>query len=174
MGLMDMLNQFGGKALLEQVARQAGIPSEKAGDVVKMLSGTMVKQVKSKIEDPGVDTSELENLLKSGKYMEMLEKPEEHIKNPNIKDEGNKLLSYITGSKDASRQVASEVASKSGIDVSAVKSLLPMLAPFLMGSLSKGISSKGGNSSKGLLGMLDFDNDGSIMDDITNIAKKFF
>ena len=71
----------------------------------------------------------------------MLENPETHLRNPRMKDEGNDLLSYITGSKKVSREVASEVAKKSGFDASLIKSLLPMLAPLVIGALGKGISS---------------------------------
>ena len=57
-----------------------------------------------------------------------------------------------------------------------------MLAPMIIGSLSKGMASGFNNnnapstnssSTGGLLGMLDFDNDGSVIDDVAGLAMKY-
>lgn len=181
MGLMDILMQSGGGMLMDQVAKQAGINPEQAQDLIKSVGSAMFGQVKGRIESPKVDSSALEDLLHESKYANMLEKPETHLQNPRMQEEGNDLLGYITGSKEVSREVASEVAKKSGFDASLIKSLLPMLAPLVIGALGKGISSDdvpvnmkpSKESDNGLIGMLDFDHDGSIMDDVAGLAMKY-
>lgn len=181
MGIMDMLTQAGGGALLEQIAKQAGISPDQAQDLVKSVGSAMVGQVKGRIESPKVDSTTLEDLLQDSKYAQMLEKPQRHLENPRMQEEGNDLLGYITGSKEVSREVASEVSQKSGFDTSLIKSLLPMLAPLVIGALGKGLSSNdvpvnmkpSRESDNGLMGMLDFDNDGSIMDDMAGLAMKY-
>jgi len=181
MGLMDILMQAGGGSLLDQVARQAGINPDQAEDLIKSVGSAMLGQVKGRIESPKVDSSDLEDLLRDSKYANMLERPEEHLQSPRMKEAGDDLLRHITGSKEVSREVASEVAQRSGFDTSLIKSLLPMLAPLVIGALSRGIASDdvpvnmkpSRESDNGLMGMLDFDNDGSIMDDVAGLAMKY-
>ncbi len=181
MGLMDILMQAGGGSLLEQVAKQAGINPSQANDLIKSVGSAMFGQVKGRVESPKVDSTDLEELLQDSKYANMLENPNEHLANPRMKEEGNDILSYITGSKEGSREVASQVSKKTGFDTSLIKSLLPMLAPLVIGSLTKGLASDdvpvnmkpSSSSDNGLMGMLDFDNDGSIMDDVAGLAMKY-
>ena len=181
MGLMDILMQAGGGSLLNQVAKQAGIDPNQAGDLIKSVGSAMFGQVKGRVESSKVDSSGLEDLLKDSKFANMLENPDKHLQNPRMKEEGNDILSYITGSKEGSREVASQVSKKTGFDMSLIKSLLPMLAPLVIGSLSKGIASDdvpvnmkpSGSNNGSLIGMLDFDNDGSIMDDVASLAMKY-
>jgi len=57
--------------------------------------------------------------------------------------------------------------------------MLPMLATMAMGSLSKqtnqGAQLQSGGQQGGLLSsLLDSDNDGSSIDDVLNLAKRFF
>ena len=47
------------------------------------------------------------------------------------------MLGHILGSKDASRQLASEAAARTGLDVGILKKMLPAIAAMLMGGLSK-------------------------------------
>ena len=73
-----------------------------------------------------------------------------------------------------------ELSSKSGIDTSSIASLLPMLAPLIMGALNKqtNLSSTDTSDTNGITSMLtnfiDQDNDGSVVDDLMGMAKKFF
>ncbi len=178
---MDILMQAGGGSLLNQVAKQAGVNPDQAQDLIKSVGSAMFGQVKGRVESPKVNSTKLEDLLKDSKYANMLDKPEEHLQNPHMKERGNDILSYITGSKEGSREVASQVSKKTGFDVSIIKSLLPMLAPLVIGSLTKGLASddvpvnmKPSNSGAGgLMGMLDFDKDGSVLDDVAGLAMKY-
>ncbi len=181
MGIMDILMQAGGGSLLNEVAKEAGISPDQAQDLIKSVGSAMVGQVKGRIESPKVNSTDLEDLLKDSKYANMLDRPNDFLNSPKREDEGIDVLKHITGSKEVSREVASEVAQKSGFDTSLIKSLLPMLAPLVIGALGKGISSNdvpvnmkpSSKSDNGLMGMLDFDNDGSIMDDVAGLAMKY-
>jgi hypothetical protein len=181
MGIMDILMQAGGGSLLEQVAKQAGIPPSQAEDLIKSVGSAMTGQIKGRIESPKVDSSALEEMLRESKYANMIEKPDDFLNSPRREQEGIDILKHITGSKEVSREVAKEVAQKSGFDTSLIKSLLPMLAPLVIGALGKGLSADdvpvnmkpSRESDNGLMGMLDFDNDGSIMDDVAGLAMKY-
>lgn len=105
--------------------------------------------------------------------------------------DGGAILGHILG--DRRNSVESGIGKASGLDASKVAMLLPMLAPLVMGALGKMKKQKnldaGGlaemlgqektNLQKtnpsvvgGLMGMLDADNDGSIIDDLAKIGGK--
>ncbi len=175
MGLIDLLVNSGNGDLLKHVANQAGVDESKSRDLLSTLSSAMLGQVKGRVESNNHDSGALENLINDSKYANMLDNPSAHYSDRKMVDNGNDLLKYITGSKEGSREIASQVAEKTGVSSSIIKSLLPMLAPLVIGSLSKGLAN-GGNQqspSSGLLGMLDFDHDGSVIDDVAGMAMKY-
>ena len=114
---------------------------------------------------------------------------------------GDNVLGQIFGSKDVSRTVAANAATKSGLDPSILKKMLPMLAMLVAGYMAKqragGATTQaaggGGGVLGGLLGgllgggnapagraagggglasMLDLDGDGNPLDDILNMASR--
>ncbi|MDH3694260.1 MAG: DUF937 domain-containing protein [Gammaproteobacteria bacterium] len=99
-------------------------------------------------------------------------------------DDGNGILGHLLGSKERSRDVASQASKATGLSSTVLKKLLPVAATMLMGSMGKSMAGGlvsslvggGGKSTKssGIIGLLDFDNDGSVADDVFNIARKFF
>jgi hypothetical protein len=107
------------------------------------------------------------------------------------------VLGHIFGSKDVSRTVAENAASRSGIDPSLLKKMLPMLAMLVAGYMAKrggkgtpqsadrdggrlggllggllGGGSRPGAQPGGLGSMLDADGDGNALDDILRMAGK--
>ena len=98
--------------------------------------------------------------------------------------EGNGILGHLLGSKDVSRQVASQAAAQSGVGEDILKRMLPVVATMVMGTMSKqaptfGLQNAlGGGESSGVLGMLstflDADKDGSVADDVMGFVGKFF
>ncbi len=181
-GLVDLLLNSGNGDLLKQIATQMGSDKKGAGDLLSTLGSAMLGQVKGRVQSNSHDSSELENLIKNSKYADMLDNPSAHYKSKNMKANGIDILRHITGSREGSREIASQVSQKTGVSSSLIKSLLPMLAPMIIGSLSKGMASGFNNnntsannnsSGGGLMGMLDFDNDGSVIDDVAGLAMKY-
>ncbi len=184
MGLVDLLLQSGGGDLLGQIAKRAGTNQGGAEELLKNLGSAMFGQVKGRVESKDLDSSRLENLINDSRYADMLDRPSEHYNDGKMKERGNDLLGYITGSREGSREIASQVSQNTGISSSIIKNLLPMLAPMIIGSLGKGMLGGGGSSLSspsrggrstggGLISMLDFDNDGSVLDDVAGLAMKF-
>ena len=96
--------------------------------------------------------------------------------------DGNGILGHIFGSKDVSRQVAARAASQTGLSESVLKSMLPIVAAMMMGSLSKQVRQPAGmqagaSSPDGLFGMLapmlDSNRDGSVVDDVIGMIGRF-
>ena len=180
MGLMDILLNSGNGDLLKQVSQRAGLDEESASELLMSLGSSMLGSVKGRVQSQRHDSSELEDLIRRSKYANMLESPSDHYDHPSMVENGNDLLRHITGSKENSREIANQVSQKTGVSPSIIKSLLPMLAPFIIGTLSKGMfggtqsSSVQEQDSGGLLGsLLDFDHDGSILDDVAGMAMKY-
>lgn len=75
---------------------------------------------------------------------------------PTEVDKGNEILGHIFGSKDGSRNVASQAAAASGLAPDLLKKMLPMLAMVVGGYVMKQASGgqSGGSGAGGILGEL--------------------
>lgn len=106
---------------------------------------------------------------------------------------GGGILGHVLGG--SSNAVAAGIGQASGLNANQAGSLLATLAPIVMGALGKAQRSQGldagglaamlgnehsqlqqagGGALSGLLGMLDRDHDGSVVDDIGGLVGKFF
>ncbi len=177
---MDILLGSGNGALVNEVAKKAGLDEQSASELLKTLGSSMVGSVKGRVQSQRHDSDTLEDLIKNSRYANVIDNPHDHLNDSSMVDNGNNILRHITGSKEASREIAAQVGQKTGINPSIIKSLLPMLAPFVIGALGKGMM--GGSSapstqqeeSGSLLGsLLDFDHDGSVLDDVAGMAMKY-
>ncbi len=111
----------------------------------------------------------LSGALAAGNHSQYLDDPST-LAQPEATDEGNGILGHILGGKDVSRSVASQVAGSTGISDTLIKQMLPVVASMAMGALAKNQQSPQG----GLAGMLDFNHDGSAVDDVIGIVGKLF
>ncbi len=103
--------------------------------------------------------------------------------------QGEGILGSIFGSKDVSRAVASHAAGQTGLDIGALKALLPMVAMMAASALGNGAAPAqggvggllggllGGGNQGGaagtLINMLDANKDGNPLDDIMGMAAGF-
>jgi hypothetical protein len=114
---------------------------------------------------------------------------------------GNDVLGQIFGSKDVSRTVVQNAASRSGLDPALLKKMLPMVAMLVAGYMAKqgggaaaqaapaggglggllggllggrasGSARPGASAPGGLASMLDMNGDGNPLDDILGMASK--
>lgn len=173
MNLLELLNSAGGQQSLGSLASNLGLDSTKTNSLVDALApalmGALQKQTSSQDGLAG-----FKKALQSGRHQAYLSKPES-MSSPATVADGNNILGHILGSKDVSRNVAAQAAASTGIDVSLIKQALPLIASLAMGAMSK--SSNAGksldDSAGDLFGSLT-GGDGFGMDDVFNIAKKFF
>lgn len=192
MSLLKTIMMAQGGKIVGQVAKNFGVNPTIATTAIGALLPALTKRMKSNSQsDEGLEG--LLGAIKGGNHGRYLEDPSLFGREETIKD-GNGILGHILGSKDVSRQVAADAAAKTGLDVSMLKKLLPMVAAMTMGGMNKQAAEKesglggmlgsllGGGVAKqrqssgidGLLGkMLDADNDGSVLDDVLGMAKKF-
>lgn len=123
--------------------------------------------------------------LSNGNHQQYLDQPDS-LTRPETVQDGNNILGHLLGSKDESRQLASQAAANTGIDAGILKKMLPMVASMVMGGLSKQenamgamnkLSSGAASQTSGLGSMLtsflDANKDGAVVDDVLGMTRKF-
>ena len=167
-------------ALIGQVAGQLGIDEKDALRGLEQLAPAVGRGLRNNAAQPG-GLDALEGALSHGQHGGYLDDPGS-LQKPESLADGNAILGHIFGSKDASRNVAGYAAQESGLDSRLLRQLLPILASVAMGALAKQRDTGAGPYSGGSAGQpqlggleqfLDLDGDGSVMDDVLNLAKKF-
>ncbi len=187
MSLLKAILEAQGGKLVEQLAGQHGVNSSQATDAIRNLLPAIAGGMKRNTQQAG-GLESLLNAVKNGNHTRYLDDANQ-ITQPAAINDGNKILGHILGSKDVSRAVASRAAEQTGLDLGALKKMLPAVAAMAMGAMGKqntsggllgqlaGAVLKGQQPDRGALGglgaLLDADNDGSSMDDLLGMAKKF-
>ncbi len=185
MQITDILAQMGG---LQSMARELGVSEAQAASgaeaLIPAILGGFKKQAQAQPTGLAGLGGLLDNVLAS---------------QPTDVSQGNNVLGQIFGSKDVSRAVAQNAASRSGLDPSLLKKMLPMLAMLVAGYMAKrqgagaaepsapmsgglggllggllgGQGAKpAGSGGSGLASMLDLNGDGNALDDIMRMAGK--
>jgi hypothetical protein len=180
---MDLLNAlmgaagFGGMQKLGDQFGLEGADVEKVlGGVVPALGGGLKRNTASA---GGLDA--LMGALQSGGHQRYVDDPGAAASASGIAVDNN-ILGHILGSKGVSRNLAAKASESSGVSQALIKQMLPMVATMMMGALSKQTDNgqqvqqlAGGGDFQSMLGsMLDSDGDGSAVDDVLDLAKKFF
>ena len=175
-GLIDMI--INNPAIAKSIAKQVGIDIGDVGSIIGKLAPILMGGAKSNLNSDK-DSGGLIKHIESKKYRDILDRPEEHLNNSNFKEQGDDILAELTGSKENSRELAKHVEQETGVSSSIVKTVLPMLAPMVIGALSKKSSTNLGNNSSGsdmtdiLSSLIDQDHDGSMIDDVMGMATKY-
>ena len=187
MNLLETIAAAGGGSIVREIGGSVGVPQAQAQSAIEQLLPALARGIQRNATQPG-GLESLLGALKGGQHEQYVEQPD-RLSRPETIQDGNAILGHILGSKEVSRNVAGRAAAESGVAPDLLKKMLPMLAAAVMGSLGKqtsgggGLASLagGGNGAGGgadLTGMLssflDADRDGSALDDVLGMAKKFF
>ena len=196
MQITDILAQMGG---LQSMARELGVSESQAASGAEALIPAILGGFKKQAQ---AQPSGLEGLgsllgeLGGGSLLDNVLAPQATDVN-----RGNDVLGQIFGSKDVSRTVAQNAASRSGLDPALLRKMLPMVAMLVAGYMAKqgggaaaqaapaggglggllggllggrasGAAKPGASASGGLASMLDMNGDGNPLDDILGMASK--
>lgn len=180
MDLIDLLVKTGGEESIRQLAGNVGLESSQAQSLIGALAPALMRGLQKQTET-STSLAGLQRALSSGAHQQYLERPD-LMNSTATRDDGNKILGHIFGSKDVSRNVAAHAARQTGIDSAIIKKALPLVAGLTMGALGKkaaGTASGSMPSRRGLGGLL-----GSLvagqggqqigLDDLLGLAKKLF
>jgi hypothetical protein len=177
--LSSILNARNGDAV-SQLANQFGLREDQTTSAIQNLLPALAGGLQRNISQGGLDA--LLGALSTGQHQRYLDDASTALNSETVRQDGNGILGHILGTKDMSRQVAAQAASRTGISESVLKQMLPAIAAMAMGALSKQTSTShaaaGAGGGAGILGMLtpflDRDRDGSIADDILGGLSNFF
>jgi hypothetical protein len=183
MSMLDELLSSQNANVLKQLAGTFGVSEGEVRSAVSSVLPALSRGISNEISDPS-RVSGLVAALRQGNHQQYLDQPDMLERNEAVQD-GNAILGHLLGSKDVSRRVAGHAADQSGLDAGILKKMLPLIAAMAMGSLSKQAANQGaseawsgGQDQASMLGQLvsflDADKDGSVMDDLLGMARKFF
>jgi len=176
---MNILNTILESGLDENIvatlANKTGIDASGVQSLITELAPKLLSGAKENLASDS-DSSELINMISNTN----LDSIKEHPADIDSQDNSNMLGQLFSSLDENEEDIANELSSKSGINASSISSLLPMIAPLIMGALNKqtNLSSTDTSDTNSITGMLtdfiDQDNDGSVVDDLMGMAKKFF
>jgi len=181
MNLTELLRD--NPALVGQIASQLGVEKQDAQRGIETLIPSVSRAMRNNAAQPG-GLEALASALSNGQHARYLDDLSTLARPESLAD-GNAILGHILGSKDASRNVAGHAANSSGLNSGMLRQMLPILASLAMGALAKQQQSSAGPFEGtppgrtgnpqlgGLESFLDMDGDGSVIDDVLNLAKKF-
>ncbi len=181
-GLLDSI--VNNPELVESIAKEVSIDTSDAKSVIEQLAPLLMGAAKQNFQSSR-DSGDLLKQIQDSQFSDMIDAPKKAVAKGGLIDLGNIILGELTGSKENSGKVATHVQKETGISDMIIKKILPMIAPFIIGALGKKAApsinhhQQGGGSMTGglediLVSMIDKDHDGSIIDDVLQMAMKYF
>lgn len=191
MDILELLSgQLDSEKVLQQLSMTSGADSSQVQKVVQMGLPALLESLgrNSKTEQ---GASSLAKALDSHKD-DKVDDIEDFLKNVNL-DDGSKIIGHILGGNK--QKVQRNLAKQTGVEDNQVSSIMNQLAPLLLGTLGKqkainnvgsagiesmisgiinGQGSKNNNMMKTITNLLDADDDGNIVDDVSKMLGGFF
>jgi len=182
MNLLGMLLDPQGSPALKQLTSGFGINEDDARNALGALVPALARGMQKNLSrQSGLE--ELLGALTTGQHQRYVDQPGSSA-SQQATGEGNAILGHLLGSKDVSRRVASHAAAQTGLDAGLLRKMLPVIATLVMGSVSKQAEARtppgdpagktvGADIGGLLTQFLDADKDGSVLDDLMGMARKF-
>ncbi len=176
---MNILNTILESGLSDNVVNslssKTGIDTASLQGLVQDLAPQLLNGAKANLASDG-DSSNLIDMISNVNLDNLASNPQE-IENLDTTNMTGELFSSLDENES---DVVNNLSSKSGVDASSISSLIPMLAPIVMGALNKQTNlgamdtSNTNNITSMLTNFIDQDKDGDVVDDLMGMAKKFF
>jgi hypothetical protein len=180
--LMEMIVNAGSGSAVRQLSQQFGLNENQTVEALNSMLPALAGGLQRNTTQAG-GLEGLTSALTKGNHQQYLDDPST-LASESTRADGDGILGHILGSKDVSRQVAAHASDRTGIDVTLLKNMLPVIAALAMGALKKGSSSQslgagaGSGNPEGILGMiaplLDRNRDGSATDDVLGFVGRLF
>lgn len=161
--------------LINSLSSKTGIENSSLQGLIQDLAPQLLNGAKANFDSDN-DSSNLINIISQTNLDEIISNPST-IDNLDTSGMTKELFSSLNENEE---DLVNNLSSKSGIDSSSISSLIPMLAPLIIGALNKqsNLNAMDTSNTNDLTSMLtnfiDQDKDGSVVDDLFGMAKKFF
>jgi hypothetical protein len=172
---MELLASAGGSTSVQTMSKQLGLGGADTAKLLGAIGPSLLAGFQKQGQSAG-GFAGLEKALASGQHQRYLDDPK-LVTADETKTDGNRILGHLFGSKDVSRNVATEASQSTGISAELIKKALPILAGLAMGAMSKKTSGTEGQSGLGGIGALLGGLTGGgapDLDDLKGLARKFF
>lgn len=129
---MDILKLLLGNSggMIDAMSQKSGLGTNDVEAVISKIAPIFMQRANENFKSDA-DSSNFLEMIRHSNLDEMTGAPQ------NISvAEGNELLGVLTGSKENSRALASDIGSQLGISADSIKTLLPMIAPMIAGMLN--------------------------------------
>ena len=190
-GILDILGSVLGNKQVNQMGNQVGLDSGTVGKLVAAALPLLISALAKNSSSPKGAEDLLGALTKDhdGSILDDIG----GLLGGTVNANGSGILGHIFGNKQ--QQIQQSLGASTGVDGAAVGQVLEMLAPVVMGALGKQTASQGLNANDlagmlrgeaqtasqsapdalgSLIGMLDTDKNGSIIDNVAGIFGKLF
>jgi len=186
MGILDTIGQQLSGDTLKQISQKLGTDEGTAARAVSVALPLLIAGLSRNASTPDGGAALDQALNRDHSDSPVLDAPQQAVADPNAFNAGG-ILGHIFGQRQAPIQQG--VAKASGMDLQSASKVLMILAPIVMASLARARTAQGANVSAGqvlqgeqqhierqvpgiggLASILDRNHDGSIADDIANIA----
>ncbi|ACV25923.1 DUF937 domain-containing protein [Kangiella koreensis] len=117
---------------LQEIGVKYNLHQEQLHRVMELYLQAMLKGLQDNVSYGGLDA--LMDALGRNKSEEFLKYPHQIIESKAV-DNGNYILGHILKEKDVSRDLATSVSRRTGIDQDTLEIVLPITATFMMGRL---------------------------------------
>ncbi len=199
MNLLNALAEAQGGQGLDNLASQFGLTPQQTQAAV----GALIPQIVSGMQGQSGGLGALVGMLSGGSHAAVADQAGAAFGDQGV-SMGNEVLGQIFGSKEMSRDVATQVSQQTGVGSDVLRQMLPVVATLVMGALAKqgmgaggaaaapqngglggllggllgGAASPAGGAQGGMAGMLssvlDANQDGNVADDLAKLAGGFF
>lgn len=189
--LNSVLENLGNEGL-EKIGGRVGLDRETTGSLMKQMGPVILAKMGRNVESPQ-ELSSLDTALSKDHDGSVFNHIDE-LANPNINTKGDKIMNHIFG--EGTSAITSAIAQKAGISSDSAGGLLEIMGPLVLGQLGKMksessrfdittlqdiLTTEKNTAEKDdtnvfislAKNFLDKDNDGSITDDLFDIAKGF-
>ena len=179
MQFSQFINQLGGSQALDSLGQAVGLDRNQVANMIDSLAPMVVRGLQHRtVSEEGA--TGLRDALSTGNHARYIDNPSE-VQTESAREDGLAILGHIFGDRQVHQNVATEAATRTGLDTSVIEQALPQVAGLIMAALSKH-SNAGQNlepspAQQSPLGsvaaMFDFNKDGQVLDDIIGMAKRY-
>lgn len=158
----DFMKQYG-PTVSKQLSSNLGLKKSQASQLIPQVIPMILGGLKRQMQTQG-GAPRLDHILNKYGSEDVLGNISQVMIEKSHQDEPDPRLGGLLG--DSGVQASELIGKKFGLSAKQAMSLIPMLAPLILGALSKRKNQPGGEGLGGLSALIDRDGDGQILDDI--------